>query len=131
MSLIDILQCTRDAVFFDTCNGIAQNITYTPKDGQAKTIVAASINVGQTGEIVRYDDGTFQVKAATLVLRQQDGPFGIGDTFSFPIQPADPTIVNWLFKPGSTQTNIDGTQYIDVVEVVPVERGGNYRKQRT
>jgi hypothetical protein len=130
MSLIDILQCTRDAVFFDTCNGIAQFITYTPVNGTPTQIVAASIRVMETGQITHADDMTYQPKHAGLVLRQEDGaPFGIGDTFSFPIQPRDPNILNWLFRPGSSETNLDGSQYVEVIQIVPVEKGGNYRKQ--
>jgi hypothetical protein len=130
MSLIDLLQYERDGVFFDT-NEFAQTIGYTPFGGQPTTIVAASVQVHETGAITAQDDGTFQVKSASLVLRQQDGNFGIGDVFSFPIQPRSPDVLNWLFRPGSSETNISGTQYVECVQIVPVEKGGNYRKQRT
>lgn len=115
MDLKDLLSSEAEQVFL---NGyfFGQEISYTPNGGAATTINAV-VELGETLRQEQDDRGQKTVKTATLLVLA--GSFAVGDEFTF-------DGITWKLE-GSSKTNNDGTQVLEVVSIEDVEVGTKRR----
>ena len=71
--------------------------------------------INETGKLVDENDRLRYHKLASLLLNQQDGTFRQEDIFNF-------AGLTWKFQ-GSSSTNLDGTQIVEVISKETFEIG--------
>jgi hypothetical protein len=100
-------------------------VTYTPTGNCSEPMtILAVIDVDETKKVITETDRQRYHKVAQLTVRQIDGPFSIGDTFTFSPSPlANEPAIDWKLSGSSNTYLADGTQVLQVMSKQPFEIG--------
>lgn len=100
-------------------------ITYTPRGNcSTATTILAIIEVDESKKIASESDRARYHLVAQLTVRQIDGPFNIGDTFTFSPSPlANEPAIDWKLAGSSNTYLADGTQVLQLMSYQTFEVG--------